>query len=40
MRPDREMSAWEPDDEPRRMPWRLLAFAAAAAGLIVAMVVR
>lgn len=34
------MNCWQPDDEPRRMPWRLLAFAALAAGIIVAMVAR
>lgn len=34
------MNCWDPQDQPRRLPWRLLAFAAAAAGLIVAMVVR
>ena len=40
MRPEREMSAWEPQDKPRRMPWALLTFAAAIAGAIVAIVVR
>lgn len=34
------MDCWEPDDPPRRMPWSLLAFAAIAAGIIVAMVAR
>ena len=34
------MNVWDPQDPPRRMPWSLLAFAALAAGIIVAMVVR
>lgn len=35
------MNVWDPSDPPpRRMPWRLLAFAAFAAGIIVAMVAR
>lgn len=34
------MDCWNPNDPPRRMPWRLLAFAAFAAGAIVAMVTR
>lgn len=35
------MNCWNPEDPPtRRMPWSLLAFAALAAGIIVAMAVR
>lgn len=34
------MDCWNPNDPPRRMPWALIAFAALAAGAIVAMVVR
>lgn len=34
------MNVWEPDDEPRRRHWELLAIGALVAGIIVWMVVQ
>jgi len=38
MRPEHEMSAWAPDDPPRRMPWGTILAGASLAALATALV--